>query len=190
MTATFVPQPTLTVMADGTGDGSISDMISGGVAIQCDSVAGSTSGDCSKAAPTGTPFQLVASPASGSILEEWSGCESISGTNGEVCSITLHTDSTVTATFITAVDAIQVLRDSVSRITHLSVQLRDDLIEPLNDAEQLLTDSNLNNDGAACNKLASFINEVNGLEGDGSLTAAEAESLRNLSERIRTSLDC
>ena len=87
VTATFGIGPhTLTVSAAGTGTGTGRSAPTG---ISC----GVT---CSSSFAHGTPITLTATPASGSVFSGWSG-GGCSGTGS--CSVTLNTDTTVTATF-------------------------------------------------------------------------------------------
>ncbi|MCG8426099.1 MAG: IPTL-CTERM sorting domain-containing protein [Chromatiales bacterium] len=86
--------PTLTVTATGSGSGSVS-----GTGINCTVTAGVASGDCSESPSGSTLFNLTATPAAGLEVKAWSGCDSISGTAGEQCSLTLIGDQTVTIEF-------------------------------------------------------------------------------------------
>jgi hypothetical protein len=89
-TATFMPAAwTLTVRTSGTGKGTVT-----GEGISC--YSGST---CTVSVPNTSPATAVAftaMPDPGSIFTSWSGCTSVSG---NVCSVTVTSARTVTATF-------------------------------------------------------------------------------------------
>jgi subtilisin family serine protease len=89
---------TLTVAGAGTGNGTITDTIPGGT-INCTSTGGVTSNDCTEQALIGTAFTLVATPIAHSEFAGWTGCDSTSGANNEICDVTLNSDTTVTANF-------------------------------------------------------------------------------------------
>ncbi|HEX2229971.1 MAG TPA: putative Ig domain-containing protein, partial [Candidatus Binatia bacterium] len=80
--------PTLTVTKLGSGVGTVSDG-SRRFGINCGS-------DCSQSYASGTSVTLTASPASGSTFAGWSG-GGCSGTGS--CILTIHADTSVTATF-------------------------------------------------------------------------------------------
>ncbi len=84
----------LTLAGAGTGQGTMT----GGVTLNCTSAAGVTSGTC---AESGVTFSITAATSAGSTFGGWAGCDSVSGASGEVCSITLIADATVTANFLT-----------------------------------------------------------------------------------------
>ena len=90
VTATFslisIPVSTLTVTKSGSGDGTVTSSPGG---IDCGP-------DCSEPYDSGTPVTLTASPAPECYFEGWSG-GGCSGTNP--CTVTLNTNTTVTATF-------------------------------------------------------------------------------------------
>ncbi len=81
---------TLSVSRAGTGSGTV---ISSPAGIDCGS-------DCSESYVHGTPVNLTATPAVGSLFTGWSG-GACSGTG--VCSITLNANTTVTANFASPV---------------------------------------------------------------------------------------
>ena len=70
-----------------------------GGTINCTSTAGTASGDCSQQADSGTVFAITASPDSNSFFDGWTGCDSTSGANNEICNVALSSDTTVTAEF-------------------------------------------------------------------------------------------
>jgi hypothetical protein len=78
---------TLTVVRAGTGTGTII-----GTGIDC-------GGDCGEAVAAGATLVLTATAASGSTFGNWSGCDSLSGAGGNVCTVTVSGNRTVTATF-------------------------------------------------------------------------------------------
>jgi hypothetical protein len=84
----------LTLAGAGTGQGTMA----GGLALNCASVAGVTSGICTE---RGVTFSITATTSAGSTFGGWAGCDSVSGASGEVCNITLIADATVTAIFLT-----------------------------------------------------------------------------------------
>jgi hypothetical protein len=83
------PQPILTISFAGTGTGTVI-----GSGLSC-----STPSSCSNQFTTGTTLILTASPTGTSTFGGWSGCNSTSGPNASVCSVTLELNLTVTATF-------------------------------------------------------------------------------------------
>jgi len=83
------PQPILTISFAGTGTGNVS-----GSGISC-----STPSSCSNQFTTGTTLSLTASPTGTSSFGGWSGCNSTSGLNASVCTVTLELNTTLTATF-------------------------------------------------------------------------------------------
>ena len=83
------PQPILTISFAGTGAGTVT-----GPGINCSSPS-----SCSNQFTVGTTIDLTASATGTSIFVKWSGCNSISGTAGEICSVFLQNNATVTATF-------------------------------------------------------------------------------------------
>lgn len=91
------PQPTLTVMGAGVGDGTMEAFVN--YIISCDSQAGVTSGQCSATAPSGSHFEIYAYPGPGSesATPVWLGCDS--SPSPELCVVDLFQDTTVTATF-------------------------------------------------------------------------------------------
>src|SRR5205807_1566131 len=80
VTATFKLLYTLTVYKTGIGQGTVTSNPSG---INCGS-------DCSEAYVSGTTVTLTASPELGSVfLNGWSGCDSVSGLTGQVCTVSM-----------------------------------------------------------------------------------------------------
>ena len=90
VTATFNLAPpqtfTLTVGKTGAGGGTVTS-----------SPAGITCGaDCSEPYTSGTTVTLTPAAATGSVFGSWNGCTSVSG---EICTVSMSTAKTVTATF-------------------------------------------------------------------------------------------
>jgi hypothetical protein len=77
---------TLTVNKNGTGSGTVTSTPPG---INCGS-------DCFSFYSEGTPVSLTATPASGSIFEEWTGCDNVFS---NTCQITMSSNRSVTSTF-------------------------------------------------------------------------------------------
>ena len=87
VTAVYTPaQRALTVSV--TGDGTLSSNPAG---ISC-------GGDCAQDYDHGTSVTLTASAAAGSALDDWTGCDSTSGTS---CTVLMNAAKTVTVTFTT-----------------------------------------------------------------------------------------
>ncbi|MDQ3821723.1 MAG: S8 family serine peptidase [Actinomycetota bacterium] len=88
-TLTLIPSPgpqTLTVARDGTGTGTVTSTPAG---INCGS-------DCTEPYPIGTSVTLTATPASGSHLSGWAGCNAVVA---GACTVQMSAAKTVTATF-------------------------------------------------------------------------------------------
>ncbi len=85
-TLTVGERPTLTVVRSGLGTGTVASSPGG---ITC----GST---CSASFDMNAAVTLTASPATGSVFQSWSGCDSV---NGASCTVTMSASRTVTATF-------------------------------------------------------------------------------------------
>lgn len=85
VTATFIPQFTLSVSTSGKGSGTVTSSPSG---ISCNPT-------CSVAYDSGTIIGLAATPATGSIFSGWGGACSGNGN----CNVTMASNQTVTATF-------------------------------------------------------------------------------------------
>jgi hypothetical protein len=83
------PQPILTISFAGTGNGTVT----GPFGISCSSPS-----VCSNQFTAGTTLMLTATATSGT-FSMWANCNSTSGTNGSVCTVTLENNLTVTATF-------------------------------------------------------------------------------------------
>jgi hypothetical protein len=61
---------------------------------------------------------------------------------------------------------------------------------PLHNVIKLLEDNNPSNDIAVCDKLSSFINQVDAKEGNRQLTTQQAEELRQQATSIQHTLGC
>jgi hypothetical protein len=81
--------PILTISFAGNGTGTVT-----GNGISCSSPS-----SCSNQFTAGTMLTLTAAPTGGHTFASWSGCNSTSGANNSVCSVTLENNLTVTATF-------------------------------------------------------------------------------------------
>lgn len=85
----------------------------------------------------------------------------------------------------------QAIQNLIDEITSMSLDkgTENSLTSNLDSAIDALTDSNTNNDGAACGKLGSFENKVDAQDGK-KLTSEQADSLRELATDIQSALDC
>ena len=91
VTATFKLLFTLTVNKSGLGNGTVTSSPGG---ISCGA-------DCSEPYVSGTTVTLTVSPQLGSVfLNGWSGCDSVSGLTGNVCTVSMSNARSVTATFV------------------------------------------------------------------------------------------
>jgi len=82
-----IAQYTLTVEKTGTGTGTIT-----ATGINCGA-------DCSEVYTSGTIVTLSPTPDTGSTFTGWTGCDSVSG---DTCDITMNSDKTITAAFISS----------------------------------------------------------------------------------------
>jgi hypothetical protein len=82
------PQPILTISFAGSGTGTVT-----GAGISCSSPS-----SCSNQFTAGTTIMLTATATGGHMFGGWSNCNSTSGANNEVCTVTLENNLTVTAT--------------------------------------------------------------------------------------------
>lgn len=113
VTASFVPDPQLTVMISGSGNGIVS---SSPTNIDCEVPITATT-NCVSTFPYGTSVTLTAAPASGSSFAGWSG----GGCSGNgTCTFTSTVDQTITATFNANVPADFTL--SASPITPATIK--------------------------------------------------------------------
>jgi Leucine-rich repeat (LRR) protein len=92
----FEEEFTLTVAGSGMGNGTMT-----ATGVNCTSTTGVTSGDCWDGV-SATTFDVTATASVGEYtFGAWTGCDSTSGANDEVCSITLGTaDTVITANFM------------------------------------------------------------------------------------------
>ena len=103
-TYNFVSQTFLLSVSKGssTGTGLVTSAPAG---ISC----GST---CSASYASGTPVTLTAAQDTGSTFTSWTGCDSTSGTNGEICHVTMPAAAkTVTVTFTAQTFLLSVNKD-------------------------------------------------------------------------------
>ena len=64
------------------------------------------------------------------------------------------------------------------------------MLASLNQITANLGNGNPNDDGAVCGMLTAFITKVDQKEGNGQLSATEAEELREAAETIKAALGC
>jgi hypothetical protein len=84
---------------------------------------------------------------------------------------------------------IQKLVDTIGNM-NLVKNVKTSLNGPLQNAIKLLTDTDPTNDKDVCNKLSSFIQQVNSKEQNKQLTSQQAAELRGQAMSIMTSLGC
>ena len=94
VTANFVLGMNLNVSLAGTGNGNVT---SNDGAIDCGNLIGNVNGNCSFLYLPGTSVSLTAASAGTSVFGGWSGA--CTGTDPKVCSVTLNSSQSVTATF-------------------------------------------------------------------------------------------
>jgi hypothetical protein len=82
-------QPTVTISFAGLGTGTVS-----GSGVSCTSPTA-----CTYQFAPGTTLTLTASATGSSTFGGWNNCNSTSGANNEICSVTLENNSNLTATF-------------------------------------------------------------------------------------------
>ena len=99
------------------------------------------------------------------------------------------TDYTASVEVLTAGEASDDLKEEVNDLG-LTPEQEADLVTPLENIDTLTSDDNTQNDRAACQKVKSFVREVNGLERDGVLTEEEADALRDLAEIMLSGMGC
>lgn len=92
----------------------------------------------------------------------------------------------VITTIPAAIDHLQEVINGMS----LSPAVTASLLAPLQQAEEILTDDNPNNDKAACGKLRAFVLEIDTREANEVLSAQQAAELRQLALGIETGLGC
>jgi len=73
---------------------------------------------------------------------------------------------------------------------NLDNSLGNSLTAPLNQAVNILEDTNLNNDRSACNKLGAFIQQVNAQTQNNSITQEQSNQLKQAAQSIQNSLGC
>jgi hypothetical protein len=82
-------QPVATITFAGLGTGTVT-----GSGVSCTSPTA-----CSYQFMAGTTLTLTASATGSSVFGGWNNCNSTSGANNEICSVTLESDVNLTATF-------------------------------------------------------------------------------------------
>jgi len=90
----------------------------------------------------------------------------------------------------TVITPAQGISELIDYITETLPGKATNLSAPLNNAHKRLTDTNPNNDVAACNNLNAFINQVNAGLNAGRLTDEQAASLIQSAEAIETAQGC
>ena len=84
------PKFTLAVTKAGGGSGTVTATTEAGTVVNCGS-------DCTAAIPLGKSATLTAAAASGSVFDQWTGCDS---TAGNQCTIAMNADRNPQATFL------------------------------------------------------------------------------------------
>ena len=89
VTADFVARPTITVSGTGNGLGSMVGPLMRGTldTINCNYNGSSSTGDCDDLGTFGTTFAIEATAGTSSRFVQWTGCDSVSGPDGEICEI-------------------------------------------------------------------------------------------------------
>ena len=115
------------------------------------------------------------------------------GTTTVNCTASDAAGNTGTASFnvTVVVDAssISTLDDEIAALG-LPNGVTRSLQGPLNQAQRLLNDANPDNDGAACDKVDSFLGHVQDHLTDGNITASQAAPLTAFAEAIKVFLGC
>ncbi|WP_263351921.1 choice-of-anchor D domain-containing protein [Acidicapsa acidisoli] len=93
-----VSNVTLTVTGSGTGSGFVQSNPTG---INCNEIAGVTSGTCSASVLGGVAMSLEEVPTAGSTFTGWTG---VCAGQGQICVLTLNTATSVSATFVAAIN--------------------------------------------------------------------------------------
>lgn len=137
------------------------------------------------------PMSISGNLGEGSTLND----VSISGTNVYSTWNTLEQDFNVYFAAgiitppVTPEEGIENLIDTINNL-NLKSSIKTSLNGPLHNAIKLLTDNNPSNDNDVCNKLDSFLAQLNAKEANGQLTTLQAEELREQATAIKTSLGC
>jgi hypothetical protein len=86
----------------------------------------------------------------------------------------------------------QLIQKLIYAINNLdtSKNTKTSLNAELNDAKRLLTDNNPQNDKAACEKLDTFLKQVDSKATDESLTLSDVEELKEQAKAIKNNLQC
>jgi hypothetical protein len=90
-----------------------------------------------------------------------------------------------------SVDPITAIEGLAVTVIQMNLQngIENSLDSKLDAAVNALMDANVNNDGAACNSLASFISAVEAQRGK-KITSAQADQLIAAAQQIKTALNC
>ena len=96
---------------------------------------------------------------------------------------------TLTPIDVTPPEAIENLINTIDGM-NLDKGTQTSLNGPLHNTIRFLEDNNPSNDAAVCDKLSSFLKQVDAKEANGKLTAQQAEELRRQATLIHNSLGC
>ena len=98
---------------------------------------------------------------------------------------------TITLTSRDSGDPVAAIEDLALAVIEMNLQngIANSLDSKLDTALNALIDANFNNDGAACNSLAAFINAVEAQRGN-KLTNAQADQLIASAQEIQALLNC
>lgn len=90
-----------------------------------------------------------------------------------------------------SVDPVPAIENLAIAVLEMNLQngIENSLDSKLDAALDALRDANLNNDGAACNSLAAFINAVEAQRGN-KITSAQADQLIASAQQIQATLNC
>lgn len=119
----------------------------------------------------------------------------ISGTNVYSTWTTLEDDfniyfaAGIITPSLTPEEGIEKVIDTINNM-NLKSSIKTSLNGPLHNAIKLLTDNDPSNDNDVCNKLDSFLGQLNAKEANGQLTSQQAAELRAQATAIETSLGC
>lgn len=166
VTASFVGESVLTVMRTGSGTGTIT---SSPVGIDCGA-------SCMAAFDRNSTVSLTAVGAPGSIFRSWSGCTSESG---NVCSIDLTSDTTVTAEFV-AQHTVSVVREGMGTVSGGAINCGSTCSAVLDEGGSIALNaapaSGWRFDGwLGCPSALGNVCEIVGITNDVSITAVFAE---------------
>lgn len=159
------------------------------VVVEADTIAGASSVVFTVTANDDVDGVVVPEcvPPSGSAFPL--GTTTVQCTATDAAGNSATTDIDVTVTVPAGPVGIGVLVDGVEDLG-LPAGVANGLTGPLSQAERLLDDENPANDGAACAKLAQFLQQVDAGATDGTLTTAEADELTAFGEALSEGIGC